>query len=94
MNINQYIKEFGTEKASRVASQAGSSLAYMRQIAAKNRKPGIELVRRLISESGHVLTVKGLRPDVYELVENEIKQSPCSTSSGGTGDSPIEADGR
>lgn len=72
MNMQQFINQFGLKEARRLANAADTDLNYLKQIAWGLRQPGISLLRRLTIESGRRLTIKGLRPDIYEMVVNEI----------------------
>lgn len=52
----------------RVATAAGTSVAYLWQLAGGHRKASIELASRLQSASDGALTVSGLRPDIHALI--------------------------
>jgi hypothetical protein len=64
--MKQFLKEFGREEGGRLAKASGTTLAYLDQIAGGHRKPGFDLTKRLVQESGGRLSRIGLRPDVYD----------------------------
>ena len=65
MNMKQFLTTYGREEASRVAKDAGTTFAYLEQIAGGHRKPGFALTRKLVLASGKRMTLEALRPDVY-----------------------------
>lgn len=72
MDMQQYFEKFGMESATQLADKTGTKVSYLKHIAWGLRKPGIKLIQQLINASGRELTVKGLRPDIYQLVAEEI----------------------
>lgn len=72
MDMQQYFEKFGMESAIQLADKTGTKVSYLKHIAWGLRKPGIKLIQQLINASGRELTVKGLRPDIYQLVAEEI----------------------
>ena len=65
MNAKDFLKEYGTEKASAVAKKAGTSLGYIQCIAYKNRRPSPELAMRLEKASKGIIKRADLRPDIW-----------------------------
>lgn len=47
------------------ASEAGTSVAYLWQLAGGHRKASLELAKRLQEATRGNLTIAGLRPDVF-----------------------------
>lgn len=52
----------------RLAKDAGTSVAYLWQLAGGHRKASIELASRLQGASAGALTIAGLRPDIHALL--------------------------
>lgn len=48
-----------------LAEEAGTSVAYLWQLAGGHRKASLELAKRLQDASRRELTIEGLRPDIF-----------------------------
>ncbi len=74
MDMQSFIRKFGAKAVRDLARRAKTSANYLYQFSGdgKTRQPSIPMAMRLIEQSGHVLTFRGLRPDVYELVKPEV----------------------
>ncbi len=74
MDMQSFIHKFGAEAVRDLAERAKTSANYLYQFSGNNktRQPSIPMAMRLIEQSKHVLTFRGLRPDVYELVKPEV----------------------
>jgi hypothetical protein len=53
-----------------VAVSAGTSVAYLYQLAGGHRRASIELASRLNIASAGKLTIDGIRPDLKKLLNN------------------------
>jgi hypothetical protein len=60
MNAREFLKEFGSEEASRVALLADSNIDYFRQLACGARRPSFELAERLVAASNGKLDILAL----------------------------------
>lgn len=67
MDARTYLHQYGSEAADRLARQAGTQLAYFKQIAYGARRPSPKLAMALEVCSGGILTRAELRPDVYAV---------------------------
>lgn len=79
MDMQQYFEKFGMESATQLADKTGTKVSYLKHIAWGLRKPGVKLIEQLIQASGRKLTVEGLRPDIYQLVAEEINAKQGAT---------------
>lgn len=77
--MQQYIDKFGMESASKLADKTGTKVSYLKHIAWGLRKPGVKLIEQLIQASERKLTIEGLRPDIYQLVAEEINAKQGAT---------------
>lgn len=73
MNIKTWFKHTSRPERERVAQDAGTTLAYLDQLAGGHRHPSPALARRLEQASllytpEHVLRREHLRPDIWEHV--------------------------
>lgn len=48
-----------------VANEAGTSVAYLWQLAGGHRKASLEMAKRLQDATAGNLTIEGLRPDIF-----------------------------
>jgi hypothetical protein len=67
MNARQFLDEYGTAEARRVAEAAGTKLIYIQQIAGNHRTPSPEMAYALVKASGNRMTMRCLRPDLAEM---------------------------
>ena len=51
MNAKQFLKQYGTEEADKVAAKAGTTHAYFLQLVAGTRRPSSELAQKLVEAS-------------------------------------------
>ena len=65
MDAKTFLETFGEPEAERVAKEAGTNLAYFKQIMYLARSPSPKLALRLEKASGGRLTRESLRPDIY-----------------------------
>ncbi|MEZ5537608.1 MAG: hypothetical protein R3F02_18565 [Thiolinea sp.] len=74
MDMHFFIHKFGRNAVKALAARAGTSVHYLYQFSGdgRTRQPSIPMAMKLIEQSEHVLTFRGLRPDVYELVKPEV----------------------
>lgn len=50
----------------KIAGKAGTSAAYLWQLAGGHRKASLEMAKRLEEATNHELTIQGLRPDIFD----------------------------
>lgn len=60
MNAREFLDEFGSSAAERVAVAAGTNLPYFEQLACGARRPSFELAERLVAASDGKLDVLAL----------------------------------
>lgn len=65
MTIREYIKSLRPEQREDYAQRAGTTVAYLFQIAGKHSKASGQLARRLAQESGFLISPQELRPDIF-----------------------------
>ena len=101
MNMNEYLTQYGYSEVKRLAKSIDVNPGYLRQIAKGDRVSGVSLLKKLVN-AGKGFTTKSLRPDIYELVESEIKQGDNkevpdedinNATSAGVGSNSTPADG-
>lgn len=63
--MKTFIKTFDKLERNRVAEAAGTTDAYLFQIAGKHRKPSARLARDLEKATNGLLTRVELRPDLF-----------------------------
>lgn len=73
MNLKTWLKHTSRRERERVAQHAGTTLAYLDQLAGGHRNPSPALARRLEQASRlhtpeYVLRREHLRPDIWEQV--------------------------
>lgn len=69
MDLQQWLRDASPDERERVATAVQTSVAYLYQLAGGHRRPGIDLAKRLASETG--VPRAALRPDVWGDVEHE-----------------------
>lgn len=65
MKLRQYLDELKPEARRSFADRVGTTMDYFYQLTGGHRKPSVELVKRIESESGGKVTRYELRPDIY-----------------------------
>jgi len=60
MNAKEFFDTHGREQAERVATRAGTNLAYFVQIVYGHRRPSVDLAKRLANASGGEMDVAAL----------------------------------
>lgn len=80
MNTREFLKEFGSSEAERVAIAAGSNLAYFSQLACGARRPSFELAEKLVVASDGKLDVLALMREKDERLE--AKQQAAAGAEG------------
>lgn len=73
--MQEWLKKATTPERDRVAAEAGTSVAYLYQIAGGHRNPSLELSKKLQAATSGELTIAGLRPDLYELLTESSPQA-------------------
>lgn len=66
MNLIDYREKHGPESWVQLAAKAGTSHAYVVQLAHGHRRPSVEMMHKLIVASAGELTDRGLRPDFFQ----------------------------
>ena len=69
MNSKEFILKFGAEKAEKLAVEAGTNLAYFRQVANGHRRFGSSLLARIVEKSRNKITFED------ELTFYSLRQS-------------------
>lgn len=64
MNAKSFLELHGAARAKQVAEVAGTNLRYFRAIAKGDRRPSVELAKRLVKASGHELDLISLLESV------------------------------
>jgi hypothetical protein len=72
MDVKEYIKAHDRETVESVAVRAGTSVAYLRQLAGKHRLPSPDMARRLVVASSGVMALERLRPDIWGDEQREV----------------------
>lgn len=68
MNLNDYYIKHGTAGLERLAQESDTKLSYLKQLVyTTNKRPSIEMARRLVAASGGELTFDGLANPVKRL---------------------------
>ena len=65
MHIKIYLDELNTEEKKRFASDCGTSLAYLSQLANGHRRAGIKSMAAIEKASKGQVTSRDLRPDLF-----------------------------
>lgn len=65
MDVRDYLKAHDGETVEGVAVKAGTSVAYLRQLSGKHRRPSPELAKKLVQASDGAMTLAKLRPDIW-----------------------------
>lgn len=66
MNIKKYIKPMDSKELELFAKNAGTSVAYIRQLASGHRKAGMKSIGGIVTASQGVVTASDLRPDIFK----------------------------
>ena len=80
MNAREFLDEFGTKEAEKVATRAGTNLAYFAQLACGARRPSFDMAERLVAASEGKLDVLALMRAKAE--RDEAKQAAESNPPG------------
>lgn len=72
--LRDWLKSRTDAERQRLAAEAGTTVAYLQQLAGGHRKAGIEMIARLHKASYGALTLEGLRPDLAEFFEKPRKR--------------------
>ena len=67
-HIKQWLSEASETERKRVASEAGTSIAYLFQLSGGHRKASLELAFQLQQATRGKLTIAGLRPDLAQML--------------------------
>lgn len=65
MDLKQYLSELTPEQRQDLAERAGTSPAYLVQLAGAHRKPSPAMARALVEASNNKLSLENLRPDIW-----------------------------
>ncbi len=65
MDIRSYLAPLDAAQRANVAAAAGTTVAYLTQLAGGHRKASHKLARRLQEATGGAVTVHDLRPDIF-----------------------------
>lgn len=68
MQLREWLRGATENERDALAKGAGTSVAYLWQLAGGHRKASIELASRLQAASNGAITVAGLRPDICALI--------------------------
>ena len=60
MDANDFLARYGADRAAVVAANAGTTLAYLKQIAKGIRYPSAKLAHRLVEASNHEMGFSAL----------------------------------
>jgi hypothetical protein len=71
MNAREFLQEFGSTEAEKVAIAAGSNLAYFSQLACGARRPSFELAEKLVTASDGRLDVLALMREKDKRLESK-----------------------
>lgn len=63
--LRDWLGQTPNPKRQEVADTAGTSVAYLWQLAGGHRKASLEMAKRLQDASAGALTIEGLRPDIF-----------------------------
>lgn len=66
--IKEWLSSVAEDERSLVAESAGTSVAYLYQLAGGHRKASLELADRLQTATKGKLTISGVRPDLLEVL--------------------------
>lgn len=61
MNLKEYVRIVKRSERARICEEAGLSLNYMYQLSSDNRRPSLDLAKRLEIATNGLLTVKEMR---------------------------------
>lgn len=65
MDIKTFVKTCSKEQREAVAIRAGTTEAYLFQLAGGHRKPSVRLAKYLELASSGLMTRQELRPDIF-----------------------------
>ena len=67
MTLDEFLKEADADERTRVADAAGTSVAYLYQIAGGHRRPSTDLAKKIsaATRSPHKVSKAELLPDVW-----------------------------
>lgn len=63
--LRDWLGQTADPQRQELADKAGTSVAYLWQLAGGHRKASLEMAKRLQDASGKKLTIEGLRPDIF-----------------------------
>ena len=63
--FKSFWREMSKEQKADVAAQAGTSVAYLRQVLTCGRKPGAAMAKRIEQATKGVVSCQELRPDIF-----------------------------
>lgn len=72
--LRDWINSHTDADRQRLADGAGTTVAYLWQLAGGHRKATIEMIAKLHKASYGALTLEGLRPDLAEFFEKPRKR--------------------
>lgn len=73
--IRDWLHAAPNAERERVATEAGTSVAYLWQLAGGHRKATFELAARLLAATRGALTLEGMRPDLEPLLHSTKKKT-------------------
>jgi DNA-binding transcriptional regulator YdaS (Cro superfamily) len=65
MDLKAYLDDLEPEQREAFAKRAGTSPAYLLQLAGKHRAPSPKLAKALVAASRNRLSLEALRPDIW-----------------------------
>lgn len=66
MNLKKYITSMSGDELEKFAGKAGTSVAYIRQLASGHRKAGLKSISGIVAASNGNVTANDLRPDMFD----------------------------
>jgi plasmid maintenance system antidote protein VapI len=66
MDLKDYFSTLDAKGRRDFAKKLGTSVAYLSQLANGHRKASPEMARRMVKKSDQVLTLSGIRPDIWD----------------------------
>lgn len=68
MILKEWLTKSSKTERDRVATEAGTSVAYLYLIARGDRRPKIALAQKIVSATNNEVTMQDLRPDIFAVL--------------------------
>jgi DNA-binding transcriptional regulator YdaS (Cro superfamily) len=73
MKLAQYMRTLSPDQKRAYAKRAGTTVAYLKQLAGKHSVAGPQMARRLSAASDGKVELHEIRPDIWGRVHSELR---------------------